>query len=76
MKNILLILLALIVMPAWAADAPPAPTEPKPAAQTAPAAPDTVTVACPVQCQSMNCPPPNGVYKLCCPRSPYTQTCP
>jgi len=47
MKNMLLILLALIVMPVavpvWAGDAAIAPSTPKPSAQTMRAAPDTQT---------------------------------
>lgn len=83
MKNALLILLALIVTPAWAADAPPAnppaatllaQAEPAPAPE--PATPDGATAACPVTCVTMACPPPSGTVKVCCPRAPYTQTCP
>lgn len=36
----------------------------------------SVTTICPQQCRTMNCPPPGGGVKLCCPVAPYTQTCP
>lgn len=65
MKNTLLILLALLVTPAWAADAPPAPAEPKPTTQTTPAAPDSTTTSCPTGCTYMACPPPNGAPACC-----------
>lgn len=49
----------------------------KPAASPAqtPAA-EGVMATCPIACTSMNCPPPGGAYKLCCPVAPYNQTCP
>lgn len=84
MKKLLLLVSALIfVFPVWAEDAPPAPTVNTPASgEAAPVAepdsttPDTVTTACTKTCVMMNCPPPSGPVKLCCPVSPYTQTCP
>lgn len=40
------------------------------------AATKSVTTTCPTACKSMNCPPPGGTIRLCCPLAPYTQTCP
>lgn len=40
------------------------------------AATESATSSCPQQCRNMNCPPPGGPLKLCCPVAPYTQTCP
>lgn len=36
----------------------------------------SITATCPQTCKIMNCPPPGGSSRLCCPVVPYTQTCP
>lgn len=92
MKKMLLLLLALsFVMPAWAGDVQPAQpssaqaTQLPPETRTGPSilesalgvvVKDAYAASCPVTCKTMNCPPPNGTVKLCCPKYPYTQTCP
>lgn len=102
MKNMLLLLLALTVVPVWAADTAGAPAANPAASESAgqaaqpgketpkkahkkkkqkqkkakSAATESVTANCPLACQNMNCPPPGGPYKLCCPVAPFTQTCP
>lgn len=90
MKKMLLLLLTLIVMPAWAGEAP---SVQPPSAQATQVAPQTAgksilesalgvvvkdahAASCPVACLIMHCPPPNGIIMKCCPRVPYNQTCP
>lgn len=79
MKNILLLLLASIIVPAWAEEAtepPPAKLalnaqaahniQASPSAQPNPAAAGTdAPTACPTGCALMNCPPPSGPIKCC-----------
>ena len=90
MKKMLLLLLTLIVMPAWAGEAPPVQPSSVQVTQVAPqtaeksvlesalgaVVKDAHAATCPVACRSMNCPPPNGPTMQCCPRVPYNQTCP
>ena len=72
MKKLLLLLSVLVLVLSGC----------KPTTTTSPEAPaakvgiEGVTVACPVACKTMSCPPPNGTLRLCCPKYPYTQTCP
>ena len=85
MRNILLLLGALIFAASvWAAETASAPSTGTAAttdsgqisAASAPAATDSTTETCPQTCKIMNCPPPFGPIKKCCPVYPYTQTCP
>ena len=79
MKKTLLLLLALTVAPAWAADATVAPSKPQP--QATQVAPETQSgnswlnflikdskagpMSCPAGCAFMNCPPPTGPLECC-----------
>lgn len=88
MKNLLLILLALIVTPAWAADKEGAPVanppasislaqaEPTPVPAPDPATPDSTTITCPTGCTYMACPPPNGPAACCKRVGSQYQVCP
>jgi PBP1b-binding outer membrane lipoprotein LpoB len=81
MKNKLLLLSVLILaLSGCATDGggttTTAPTSSTSSVQKTTTSTESVAVTCPVECRTMNCPPPNGTTKLCCPRVPYNQTCP
>lgn len=81
MKNMFLLLSALIVVPAWAGDVAPAPSTLQPSVQATQVAPDTqtdsgwlkflikdssaTTLTCPPGCALMHCPVPSGPV-MCC----------
>jgi len=79
-KTLLLLSILILALSGCATDGgsttTAAPTVSTSSVQKATTSTESVTVACPVACLTMHCPPPNGQTRLCCPRVPYTQTCP
>lgn len=91
MKNILLLLLALIVVPAWAGDVTVASSTPQPSSQATQIVPETKsdsgwlkflindssagTLSCQTGCTLMNCPPPSGPVVCCHKTAQGYQAC-